>query len=371
MVTADDFKATDIEAPIQGSRHVDCLSLGRLYKAFASDQKECGSEASYRVYGMLSSILYINLKPQDISEPYSRAYDFDGVKSMIPSELRGEQSDILGELVTGIRNPGLRARIADIVWLNNKKRADMAREAVMAYCQIVQDVLEGKAQFHKENLAASSKDGCKMLHRACRIAHETGWKEPQASDLKDLVDKITRDTVDRESISCFFNIGEIALQFRIGDFGCIATNAEGFATSGKCHPYLSSNLWDLAASAHQQVGNEGERYRCLVSKAETFVDIASVDEARGEIFSAVHNFQNAIRLLRELPDTRQRRTELEGKLRHAQSSIRDQMGVISTTFDLTEEISSARTAVGGQSLSQALVEFVRLIESPDPDGLYA
>lgn len=370
MVTADDFKATDIEAPIHGSRHVDCLSLGRLYKASASDQEECGSEGSYRVYGMLSSILYTTLKLQDISEPYSRAYDPDGFKSMIPSDLRGEQSDILRELVTCIWNPGLRARMADIVWLNNKKRADMAREAVMAYCQIVQDVLEGKAQFHKENLAASSKEGCKMLYRACRIAHETGWNGSESSYLKDLVEKVTRHAVDQEHISGFFNIGEIALQFRIGDPGGIATNAEYFAKSGKYHPYLSSKLWDLAASAHQQVGNEEERYRCLVSKAETFVDIASVDEARGEIFSAVHNFQNAIRLLRELPDTRQRRTELEKKLRHAQSSIRDQMGVISTPFDLSEEVRFARTTVGGQSLSQALAGFVTLTESPDPDELH-
>lgn len=368
MVTTDDFNVTDIEAPIRDSRHVDCLSLGKLYKA-AAEQKECSNEVAYRVYELLSSILYITLKPQDIGEPYGPVCVFEGRRSLVPSDLRGEQSVILGELATGIRNPGLRARLADIVWLNDKKRADMAREAIMAYCRIIQDVLEGKAQFRTETLAASSKEGCKMLRRACRISHETGRKEPEASNLYDFVEKVIQDSIDQENLSGFFNIGEISLHFRIGDLGSVARNAEKFAGYRKCHPYLSSNLWDLAALAHRQARNKEEHRRCLVAKAETFVEIADVAEARGEIFIAVDNYRNAIQLLRELQNTRQRRTEIEEKLRHAQSSIRDEMGVIATTFDVTEAVKAARTAVSGQSLSQALVEFVCLSESPDPDEL--
>ena len=45
------------------------------------------------------------------------------------------------------------------------------------------------------------------------------------------------------------------------------------------------------------------------------------------------------------------------------------MGVISTTFDLTDFIRHARECVGGKSLSQALGEFAELERSPKPEAL--
>ena len=78
---------------------------------------------------------------------------------------------------------------------------------------------------------------------------------------------------------------------------------------------------------------------------------------------------DAIQALRRLPDTKERRDELEGELRRAQGSVRDEMGVISTTFDLTEYIEHARQSVGGVTPAQALGEFANLALSPDPDEL--
>ena len=61
--------------------------------------------------------------------------------------------------------------------------------------------------------------------------------------------------------------------------------------------------------------------------------------------------------------------ELEERLRHAQASVRDEMGAISTEIDLTEHVQHARRAVGEVSLAQALAAFTRLTASPDPDVL--
>ena len=93
------------------------------------------------------------------------------------------------------------------------------------------------------------------------------------------------------------------------------------------------------------------------------------DAAGGEGMVAAGAIMDAIQALRRLPNTRQRRRELEEKLRHAQASVRDEMGVISTTFDLTDFIQHARQRVGGVSLPQGLGEFADLAASPDPDEL--
>ena len=74
-------------------------------------------------------------------------------------------------------------------------------------------------------------------------------------------------------------------------------------------------------------------------------------------------------VFRMVPNTRQRRQALKERLRHAQASVRDEMGVISTTIDLTEHVKHARRLVAGVSLTQALAEFVQLAASPNPDNL--
>ena len=89
----------------------------------------------------------------------------------------------------------------------------------------------------------------------------------------------------------------------------------------------------------------------------------------GEGMVAAGAIMDAIQALRRLPNTKQRRQELEGRLRHAQSSVRDEMGVVSTRFDLTDFIRHARQSVGGKSLPLALGRFADLAQSPEPEAL--
>ena len=74
---------------------------------------------------------------------------------MIPADLRGDQSAVIAELVPTLRNPGLRARLADIVWINDRKLAAMAHRAIDSYCEAVQLVLDGKARFFNEDRTAA------------------------------------------------------------------------------------------------------------------------------------------------------------------------------------------------------------------------
>ena len=366
-VTAEEFAAVDVEAPIRDSKKVDAWSLGRLYQTAASEEEDSHNETALRVFGLLSAVAQIHFKPEDRSEPFGPQSVFDGHRSMIPSDLRGDQSTIFSELVPTIHNPGIRARLADIAWHNHRNLADMAQHAIDAYCEAVQFVLDGEAEFFDEDRTASSNDGCDMLRRACQVAHATGWKDPKASRLRTLVGAVIRDAIYRQDHRGFFNASEVALQFRIDDPASIAANAEIFATSKDVDPHWSHDLWELAAQAHRQTGNADERDRCLVGAAESFVTIA--DTAGGEGMVAASFIMDAIQALGRLPNTRQRRQALKERLRHAQASVRDEMGVISTTIDLTEHVKHARRRVAGVSLAQALAEFAQLSASPDPDAL--
>ena len=367
MVTLNEFTAVDVEAPIRDNNNVDCWTLGKLYQEAASKAEEESNQSALAVFGLLSAITNIHFKPEDRSEPFGPQFVMNGKRTMIPEDIRGDQSAVIAELIPTIDNPGLRARLSDIVWYNNRKLAAFAQQAVASYCLAVQLVLDGEAEFFDQNRIASSIDGCEMLRRACQIAHATGWKEPEASRLRTLVETVIRNTLFRRDHVGFFNSAQIALQFGIDNPDAIATNAEKFARSLGVDPHWTHDLWDLAARAHQSYGDTKNRARCLTEAAESFVAFA--DSVGGEGMVATNFFMSAIQVLRQVPNTKARRKEIEKKLRLAQTFVRDEMGAVSTTIDLTKHVQYALRTVRSEELATALARFASLATSPDPDTL--
>ncbi len=367
-ISLEEFAEADVEAPIRDANSVDCRSLASLYEAVSKQHEQSGDEGATRIFGLLAQLTRMHFKPDDGTEPYGPAMMLpDGRRSMIPGDLRGDQSAVFAALAPGLQNPGLRARLSDVAWLNDRKLYAMAQLAIDAYCDAVQAVLEGRSKFFGNKRSASSRDGADMLCRACRIAKTTGWKDPEGTRLQALVSDVTQDAFDRKDHRGFLNAAEIALRFRIVEPTALARNAETLAATGAPDAFTSRELWELASRAHQQSGNDTERDRCLVSAAECLVALAEADGGRGIV--AASHLMKAIEALRRIPNTEERRRQLEPRLREAQASIRDQMGTISAPVDLAELHEDARESVGGLSLSDALAAFAQLAASRTPDDL--
>ena len=367
-ISLDEFAETDVEAPIRNANSVDCRNLGSLYEAASKQHSQSGEEVAARVFRLLAQVNRMHFKPDDGTEPYGPMIVLaDGRRSMIPSDLRGDQSTVFAKIAPCLQNPGLKARLSDVAWLNDRKLYAMAQLAIDAYCDAVQAVLEGRSKFFPKNPSASSSGGADMLCRACRIAKTTGWKDPEGTRLRALVSDVTQDAFDRQDHRGFLNAAEIGLRFRVDEPTAIVRNAETLAATGEPDAFTSRELWELASRAHQQSGNDTERDRCLVSAAECLVALAEADGGRGIV--AASHLMDAIEALRRIPNTEERRRQLEPRLREAQASIRDQMGTISAPVDLTELHKDARESVGGLSLSDALAAFAQLAASRTPDEL--
>ena len=68
-----------------------------------------------------------------------------------------------------------------------------------------------------QSKTASSRDGSKMLNRACQIANATGWKTPEASRLRALFLAVIHDAFKRDDHRGFLNVAEIGLRFRVDE----------------------------------------------------------------------------------------------------------------------------------------------------------
>ena len=144
-ISLESFDSCALDAPISALDHIDMTSISLAYcQASATAQSPCKE-----VFRLLSEITGIHLTPGERGKIWGPSTTFGDRRSMIPSDVRGEQSDVLEAVLPRVKHPALRARIADIVWTNDRRKAGIAKTAIDAYCACVEGLIDGslKAAF--------------------------------------------------------------------------------------------------------------------------------------------------------------------------------------------------------------------------------
>lgn len=181
----------DVEESIATLWSVDYRSLPNPYREATEAAHAEGNQTAERVYRLLAEVTQMHFKPDDRGEPYGPMLVMDGRRSIIPDDLRGEQSAVFAAIASKLRNPALRALLADIAWSNDRRLAASARLAVTSLTETVRLVATREAEFRIGNVHATSSTGTDLLRRACQIAQTTGWKDPEAGALRALINELT------------------------------------------------------------------------------------------------------------------------------------------------------------------------------------
>ena len=363
VVTLSDFKAVDFEAPIQDSKSVNCMKLASKFQRAALEQEKAGNPVAEKVYSRLGEILSIHLNPRDQLEPFVPAYKTKEQRSMIPSDLAGENSQAFAEIASDTTNHGLRARLSDIAWLNDRKMANMAKLAIHSYCEAVEVAVNEQRVFSSDEQITEARIVCDLLRRACQIAQAIGWKDPEGAELKSLIQKTHQSAFDSQNYEGFRDIGILCLDWRMHSAVFIATKAEALASVEDMYLQVKRELWELAARGYQRSGKYSDMSRSFKSAAECFVKLAH--DAGGRGVEAASFISDAIEAYRKIPGTEERREELKKLLREAQKGKRDEMQTITRGVDLTFFVKKAQGLVAGKMLSEALEHFANLTSSPD------
>jgi hypothetical protein len=368
LVSAADLLAL-AEVPLADATTVSFSSMSALYRNAAMAAEAAGDGRALSVYRLLREITQMNFKPEDRAEPYGpiSASPLEDWRTMIPDDLRGAQAAVLAEVAPSIKNPGLRALLADIAWLNNRHLAETALLAISSFSESVALVSQGQATLFLKDEKASGPTGVAMLSRACQIARRTGWKEPAGPQLKELIGTVVQHTFDEADAGGFLRIGELSVDYGISDAIDLARRAEAIAQSAAVNPETSRLLWELAARAFRQAEVKDESDRCLRQAAECYVTMAAAADSRG--MTAAHWLMKAVKALRHLPGTQERRSEIEKLVREAQGFIADEMRPISAEMDITAIADDTRKTFAGLTLAQAIAVFASLDRSPSVNDL--
>ena len=131
-----DLVGLDFEAPIAGSTSPTCDALSDLYRRAAYPQKpgeQLVETPGTRVFAMLSAVTSMYLKAQEREEPFGPLMLSGDRRTAIPADFRGEPVKLLSDMALRSVNPVLKARLADMCWLLERRRGTLAAAAVGSY----------------------------------------------------------------------------------------------------------------------------------------------------------------------------------------------------------------------------------------------
>lgn len=318
---------------------------------------------------VLSQVTSYHLNADDKIEPFGPVAIFEGRRSPIPSDLLSDQVVILAQLVPEIGHPALRARLADVCWLLNRRDVSSGLFAVSGYVECVRMVLNGEAKFDFDQANAASVSSADLLTRAANIARRMGWGRTDFDCLRATIDHVCEHAIANDDGWGFIHVGPVNLAHQIWKPEKTAKAAEALAISFRPEGDNRGRrlLWEIAGQAYRRAGDNDSSNRALIEAAETHV--ADADLRTDSAFVQVHFLNEAIQALRPLPGTVARRRELQDRMSALQALTHDEMRVFEMKDDITELVKASEKEVRGKILSEVIRTLFTCARSPDPTKL--
>ena len=255
----DKLEQTNINSLLEDAKSVDSRGIKwHLDKLIEQNLVEKSNTLD-----LLRGLISFSLALNDPDDPFKPVFvGADGTRTLVPSDFKKEQIDVITEFARTIDNPGLRARLADICWFIQKD-IDMAEIAIDAYCESVEKVRKSEAVFldgssfgdsfiDDSSLGISAKD---IMTRAAQISHATEWKSEASQRFKLLLKNLLEDAEKKEDGHGFHLMGSISLEYenKIPPIERLAEIAERLAKKPDIHPDLQDDLFHLVDDARRKI----------------------------------------------------------------------------------------------------------------------
>jgi hypothetical protein len=363
LVTLDDFHAVDFQAVAATTNCAECRVLARLYGEATHNARARAQEREARVFSILNAVCGQHFKPGDPAEPFGPMWVTGGERTAIPQDFKGGQAAVFESLLPEIVHPGLRARLAEMVWLNDRKAHEAARVAIGAYCEATNGLLDGSLKDEFPDLGPASMERLRLVERALQIAGIIGKRGQLPDQLTETAMRLCENAKATLEPVPFARIAEQLLRFRVVDASVIAGDGEMVALGSPratTNPMAVKHAWDCAAHAHEVAGAADAARACRLKSVDQTIAM------RGHVSGAAaeaHWVRTAIAELRSIPGTQDQREELRIEMRRLQERSVDEVGSFQIPLDLEEMRAGVTKIFGDFSLPMALGHFANLAHS--------
>ena len=212
IVSFDMFNSVDIEKPILGTQSLSCRDIGLCYKKAADESTSLWDK---KVYGLLEKLTgYLTLGySYGRGNPFGTSCGMNGKSERFFYDLKKGQSRVLNKVLPTVRNPSLKARLADIAYYSDKKNIEAAEIAIFSYCKVVKLVFDKKAYLSKNDWN-NGYEVCKLIRRAFAICREVGWSKVGGADqLKSLTRDVYKNAYKTRNLYDYNRLARVVLEY--------------------------------------------------------------------------------------------------------------------------------------------------------------
>ncbi|MGC4070843.1 MAG: DUF4209 domain-containing protein [Polyangiaceae bacterium] len=271
---------------------------------------------------------------------------------------------VLTEFLPQIRNPEVRARIADAAW--GMSRACSASVAAAA----ARDYLETANSLYDPDEWSESFT---RYQRALRLAATLGRKQATFTEAADTLLQKLRDVAVDEPLYFSLRMVELFLAQRIGDPAELATIVSNVAKAALAMGELdrARRYLECSAQCWKRANNPGRATAALRSVVDLLLqEVNAAGTTEEETIHAAILTDEAIKLLRTMGGAGEEIAHLKVSLQRLRAAaVANFKSIEVGGLDLSAHIASARDAVRGKSAWEALVQLVRLWHPDTKDEL--
>lgn len=372
IVTVDDFRNSNWREAIDNAGEYGYSNYWDSFSKAARNAMENGNTAKGKVLWLLADACSMMLKPESPNELFQPFMVMHGKRSTILEDFSNTDLTFFENVLPGIDNYRLKARIADVLWLvGQPRKVEYALSAIDAYIHFPLDV---------ENLQRDGKDA---WHRAIRLA--LILKKGAGGRLQNI----------RDSIFSKFQAADFSGEFNalwLSDLLEIADLEEGrsndvtaklstFALNAKNAQDWSSarDYFEGAKRWYKRINKEAEVHHLYVQIAETWVSEAEQRTSGDNQSNMVAGkfLECAIQTLRKIPKKEratykvdERIEDLHKKMIQANKLALDEMKRIETPgLDISQFVDSSRNHVTGCNFPEVLLAFANIYPGANVDNI--
>ncbi|MEN4771337.1 DUF7380 domain-containing protein [Duffyella gerundensis] len=361
--SADDLRAASLNQVLSCYKHIDETGMAlELYKK-AEQAFDAGNIPAYRGLRILEALCWFHMRTDDPADTWHPRWSDGEGRALTPADVRGEQNLELAEIVTQITHPGLRARVADVVWSNDRKQHKAAREAINAYCECVDGLMNGTFIEKDKGELRSSFEISNLIQRALFINASIGKKNPVPDNLKDTFINFYNYARDSILYVVFSRIGELAAGYKILSWQAVAKDSELLLDSGhdSDYPEARKKVWALAARCYETINDKEGRRRCLGRSVDETLKMC--DQVSNYAAKAAW-MRQAISELRIAGGFRDRVKKIIEDMRIAQFTSLDEFSEYKTPLDVEHQFKKTCKTFSKLTIPDVLFNFAIVAESP-------
>lgn len=338
--------------------------MGCLQK-YSKEMLEQGKKEHSEALNLLARSASMMLVPNSINEPF-KAYvqDFQaGRRSALPDDFTPEELVFFEEILNDVKEPWLKARLADLLWLLRKpKKPEHARAAIDAY---VSQPIDDET-WHRD------VNDC--WERAARLCMQIRDFDRLSAIKRQLFSAFCSEYPRSKYMTLW--IAELLDNLKIGsDFiEDIAASLHGKAKDllGDGDFHSARFHFELASKNYQQCDDESGWLESLIAIAECF-ELEADSRSSGSNMVANSFYENAIQAYRRIPTKHRATYGVEEKIISIRDKVvvsgkasLDEMGMVKTPgIDISEMAKQSIEHVSGKrSPEEALMYFTGLFSGP-------